>query len=272
MTWVALLKILAVGLAAGYLSGQFGIGGGIITTPAIRLILHRTAAIAIGTPLVVIIPSALTGAFNYARQGYVDRNLIGPLAASGLLGVLAGSALTAYVSPHLIMLFTAVIIFFVGIKFFFSRTAGEKERAEKHRLKSSINRRWQDKKLTGALLAGLAAGLFSGFLGLGGGLLLTPVLVYFFDSEIKQAFGTSLACVSIYALPGSFIHFLLDHVDLKLALVLTVGTIPGAFLGSKVALRAADRTLRILFGLFLIILSIYFGLSEMIGWAGLSFP
>jgi uncharacterized membrane protein YfcA len=263
MTLNVILKTIAVGLAAGYLSGQFGIGGGLITTPAIRLVLSRSAAVAIGTPLVVIIPSALTGAFNYSRRGYIHQELVLILSASGLIGVLGGSILTAYFSAHLIMLLTAVIIFLTGIRFFFS--GNEQASKEEEPLSGSADSAGPSKNVLGkAILVGLAAGVFSGFLGLGGGVILIPALVFVFKLKMKQALGTSLVCVSIFAIPGSIVHFFLRHVDLGLALLLIIGTIPGAYVGSKVALKTPEKTLSLLFGLLLVVLALYFGSSELI--------
>lgn len=258
-----ILKTIAVGLAAGYLSGQFGIGGGLITTPAIRLVLSSSAAVAIGTPLVVIIPSALTGAFNYYLRGYIHRRLVLILGVSGLIGVLAGAVLTAYFSAHLIMLLTAVIIFLAGIRFFVpgSERRGEKTKPLPDLTDGSV---LSKQVLWKALLVGLVSGIFSGFLGLGGGVILIPALVYLFKLKMKQALGTSLICISIFAVPGSIVHFFLRHVDLTLALLLIIGTVPGAYLGSKVALKTPEKVLSFLFGGLLIFLAVYFGSSELI--------
>lgn len=263
MSLLFILKTIAVGFAAGYFSGQFGVGGGLITTPAIRLILDRSAAVAIGTPLVVIIPSVLTGAVGYYRHGSVDKRLVWPLAISGLFGVISGAALTAYVSAHLIMLITAMVIFLTGLKFLVPKSDRRKEEEEDRSVNTRQSGNLSRQILVKASLAGFAAGLFSGFLGLGGGVILIPLLVYVFGQEMKKALGTSLVCISVYALPGAVVHFFLRHVDLSLALVLITGAVPGAYIGSKIALKTADKTLRLLFGLFLVILSFYFGLLEL---------
>ncbi len=77
------LVAVAIGLASGVLSGLFGIGGGIITTPAIRLLMDAPALVAVGTPLPVILPGALTGTVGFMRRGDVDVLAASILGASG---------------------------------------------------------------------------------------------------------------------------------------------------------------------------------------------
>ncbi len=105
---------LGIGFASGVLSGAFGIGGGIITTPAIHLILGAPALIAVGTPLPVIFPSALTGTITYARNGVLDTR-------AGLICGLAGSATavlgawaTRLVGGDIVLLATAALILYTA--------------------------------------------------------------------------------------------------------------------------------------------------------------
>lgn len=265
---VYVVKALLIGLLSGYLSGQFGIGGGVITTPAIRLLLQRSPLIALGTPLPVIVPTALTGAYIYNRNGLIERRLTLPLTLSGVVGVVLGSVATTLVSGHLLMLITAIIILLLGIRFLARPRPGFlREHFRFHFLRGwgttdrlPIGRHgWT----LATQLIGFGCGFFSGFLGLGGGFLLVPALALFFGLEMKQAFGTSLVVIVAYALPGSVVHHLLHHVDLRLMLFLILGVVPGAYLGAKVAIRLSESLLRLLFGLFLISIAIFFACFEI---------
>src|SRR3990170_513698 len=108
-----MIEIL-IGFLSGYFSGHFGLGGGLITTPAIRLWLGMPALIAVGTPLLVNIPTAAAGAYSYSRQGFVRRDLVPVLAISGMVGAVGGAAVTRFVSGHIILLITAVVIFLLS--------------------------------------------------------------------------------------------------------------------------------------------------------------
>lgn len=243
------MTAILIGFIAGYLSGHFGLGGGLITTPAIRLVLGYPAFIAVGTPLVANIPTALSGAYAYNRKGFVDRNIIAFLAVPGLFGSIIGAYLTRFVSGHLILLITAVVIFILGLQFPFER---------RRKMEREIGK-------LGMLAAGGAIGVFSGFLGLGGGFVLIPFLTAILGKDIKTAFGTSLAVISAITIPGAIVHYFLGHVDLLLALKLIIGVIPGALLGARVAINLPDRVLRVSFALLLMGLAVYLGYSEFAG-------
>ena len=109
-----LVVTLGIGFVSGILSGAFGIGGGIITTPAIHLILGAPALIAVGTPLPVIFPSALTGAISYTRKGVTDvrAGVICGLAGSAT-AVLGGWA-TSLVGGQVVLLATAALILYTA--------------------------------------------------------------------------------------------------------------------------------------------------------------
>jgi uncharacterized membrane protein YfcA len=81
---------------------------------------------------------------------------------------------------------------------------------------------------------------------------------------LKEALGTSLACVAILAVPGTVTHALLGHIDWLYALPLCVGVIPGAAIGSHLALRSSDRTLRLLVGTTLGVIAVFYGTSEIL--------
>ncbi len=174
------------------------------------------------------------------------------LALSGVFGVILGSLLTQFTSPHYILLIAAGIILVVGLKFVYY-IFGRQASMERNTL---LNENW-------AWLLGALAGVYSGFLGLGGGLLIVPALVLLFGEDIKQAVGTSLATIAFYALPGSVVHYFLGHVDVKLIFWLIVGLVPGAYLGANLAIKLNEKVLRVLFGLFLILTASCFAYFEI---------
>ncbi|MCL4498771.1 MAG: sulfite exporter TauE/SafE family protein, partial [Chloroflexi bacterium] len=108
----------------------------------------------------------------------------------------------------------------------------------------------------------LAAGFFSGLLGLGGGFILIPGMTGLLGRQIRTAFGTSLVALAVYAIPGSIIHYYLGHINPKIMILLIIGVIPGAYLGGRAAILIKESVLRFLFGLFLIVVALYFGFFE----------
>jgi uncharacterized protein len=249
VTPLEILLGLLSGLAAGILSGAFGVGGGIITTPAISLLLGAPAIVAVATPLPVIFPSALVGSFTYAKAGEVSFRAAKWAAGPGAFGAAIGAALTDVINAHLLLLVTAVLLGAQAVRVI---TGGDYE----------IHARGSTPGLHYAI-AGLAAGLVSGLLGVGGGIIMVPILTTVLGMPLKRALGTSLVIISALVIPGTIVHTLLGHIDWGIFLVLTIGVIPGARIGAKLALRAKDRTLRLAVGLFLIAVALLYGVEEL---------
>lgn len=245
-----LMLMLIVGFSAGILSGTFGIGGGILTTPAIRLLLGYPAQIAVGTPLLLSILPAMVAVYNYNRNKLISWDVVPAISIFGLLGVIVGAGLTAIIDARFILLITAAVILAVSTQFLRPRKSGYAERLPSSRF--------------GPYSIGTIAGLYSGFLGLGGGIVLVPMLNLWLKKDIKTSFGTSLALVVIFSIPGSLVHYLLGHVDLLLALVVSAGAVPGAYIGSYLVTRIDKEKLRFSFGLLLVIAAIYMAIFELV--------
>ncbi|MBX2906872.1 MAG: sulfite exporter TauE/SafE family protein [Taibaiella sp.] len=111
--------------------------------------------------------------------------------------------------------------------------------------------------LLGLLLVGLAAGLLSSMVGIGGGMVIVPALVFFFAFSQKMAQGTSLALllppIGIFAVIN---YYKAGYVDMKIAGILIISFIIGSYLGSKVALGLPDVVLRKIFGAFLAVIAV----------------
>ena len=95
---------------------------------------------------------------------------------------------------------------------------------------------------------GSMAGLLSGLLGIGGGVVMVPAFRSLLDLPIKRAIATSLVCVGCFAVPGTLTHAANDDIDWSFAFWLAVGVVPGAALGARAAIRADDHRLRVVFG------------------------
>jgi hypothetical protein len=240
-----------VGFLAGVLSGLFGVGGGIITTPAVNVLLGGTAIQAIATPLPVIFPTSLVGAFTYARAGEVSFRAARWAAGPGVVGAVTGALLTEHVNAHLLLLITSVIIGWTAVEMMVGRTprvAWEK----------GMTPGWKHASI------GLVAGFVSGVLGVGGGIVMVPAFTVLVGMPLKRALGTSLVVISALVVPGTIVHWALGNIDWTIFLVLTIGVVPGARLGARLALGATERTLRLAVGLFLLSIALLYGIDELV--------
>lgn len=249
--------VVAIGFAAGVLSGMFGIGGALVTTPAIRLLLGQPELIAVGTPLPVIIPTAIAGAISYARRGLADVRTGIAIGLSGAAFAVMGARATTLVGGDVVLLVTAALIFWTAGDMLYLAYRPERPAAERV-AHAERTRSWL---WVGGL--GAITGLYSGFLGLGGGFIVVPALVRFFAFPARRAVGTSLVAVSLLAIPGTIAHYLLGNVDVELTLLLTLGVVPGAILGARITALAAERRIQVGFAAMLLVTGAALALSEL---------
>jgi uncharacterized membrane protein YfcA len=264
------LAKIAVGFASGILSGMFGIGGGLITTPAIRLLLGYPALIAVGTPLPVILPGALTGAASYFRRGSADVRAGVIMGVVGSAGSVAGALLSQRAGGTVVLLATAALIGWASVDMLLqhraatveARVAGENESDES--IAAPLPPTAELKHPAGRLaMIGLLAGVYSGFLGLGGGFVIVPALTRYLKMPVKRAIGTSLVTVAVLAIPGTITHYFLGHIDPWLALLLAVGVVPGAAIGARLTQGASERVVRLSFAALLAVVGVWLAVSEI---------
>ncbi len=253
------LFIVLVGLVTGFASGAFGVGGSVVATPAVRMLLAQPSDIALGTTLPIVFPSALVGGFNYWRAGKIIPRIVAVCSLSGIAGTAIGSYATACVDTRYIMIATALVLFYLAWRS--AATALGRGSYGCPRGEGG-ERAWPAWKLAAI---GLAAGFSSGFLGVGGGVVLVPAFFFVLRLELKECLGNSLAVIAVLAIPGSIIHTLLGHVDWAIALAMVLGVMPGAWLGSFFTLRARDRRVLLLFSCFLFAIGIIFLSKEIRG-------
>jgi uncharacterized membrane protein YfcA len=251
MTPLEAILIVFVGLVAGILSGLFGIGGGTAMTPGLTALAGVVPIVAVATPLPVILPTAAVGAFTYHRAGEVDIRAAAWISLAGSGSSAVGALLTEVVNARLLLVATAALLAWQSVQILRGRsretTAGEVPIPA-----------WT---LT---LVGVAAGLLSGLLGIGGGLVIVPALAGMLGMPLKRALGTSLVAVVVLVIPGTFVHAALGNIDWAVALFLVIGSVPGARLGATTALGTKERTLRVMVGSFLALVAVAYGIEQVV--------
>ncbi len=227
---------VAIGLIAGILSGMFGVGGGILMTPALDAAVPITPIQAVATPLPVIIPTSITGAATYAKAGEVDRQAAVWMGSIGIAGAVAGALATRWVDPSLLLLLTAALLGWQAIGIIRPRARLEPGNGARHTTVARF-----------AAIGG-TAGVVSGFLGIGGGIVMVPLLSGWCRMPLKRALGTSLLTIPALVVPATIVHAALGDIDWPLVLFLTLGAVPGARIGATIALGTGERTLRTVVG------------------------
>jgi uncharacterized membrane protein YfcA len=272
--WIIVLTAI-VGFGTGVLSGMFGVGGAVISNPAIRS-LGAAPVAAIASTLPAIIPGAISGALRYRRDELVNVHVATFTAGAGVFAAVGGALLVDVVpgDGHILLLCIAALIAFSAYRLARPQRVAETEvdlaaegatdaGPQAELLRDGIVRDewWR------AGVIGVGAGLLSGLLGIGGGLLMVPAFTGWLRLPIKEALGTSLACVAVLAVPGTITHAALGNIDWLYALPLCVGIVPGARVGSSLAIRSSDRTLRSVVGGVLGSIAIVYFAAEIVSYA-----
>jgi uncharacterized membrane protein YfcA len=233
------LAFAVIGLAAGFLSGLFGVGGGILIVPALVLAARFDQKLAAGTSLAAIVPTSLVGVASYAIAGDIDLLAALLLAAGAIAGAQLGSHLLQRLPRRAIQWGFIGFILVVIVSLFLVIPSRD---ADVHIT-----------VLSGAALValGLVVGVLSGILGIGGGVVIVPMLIVLFGASDLVAKGTSLLVMVPTAISGTIGNTIRKNVDLPAAAVIGVAACTTTALGALVAGVLSPQLANILFAIFL---------------------
>jgi hypothetical protein len=255
-----IILLAAVGLLAGVLGGLIGTGGCSVMLPVIHFWMGYPAPIAIGTTLFAVIFTAISGAYGHLVRRNVDLRATLWLGGAGILGVILGSWFFVLLAAN-----AALLGLILGLAFLWPATrmiwegVARRKRPEQEGAVISGSR-W------GWAVLGFFIGVLTGLVGLGGGYALVPGLIYLFGAPVYVTMGTSLAVMIPLAVVGGGIKLAQGFVAIRSGLLLAAGTVVGAQVGAAVIKRFKPTTLKLVFGLYFLYVSLrfiagYFGLS-----------
>jgi uncharacterized protein len=250
------IKAAIIGCLTGFISAFFGIGGSSVDTPLLRLFLNLPPYVALGTPLPLTLLTAAIASFAYKREQLVNFRVALYSIIGGVPGIVVGSFITTYLSGKFLMIFTGVILLFMGIDFFYNNAIEKLFRMEHISASPPVHF---------IIGVGTIIGLLSGILANGGGIFFVPTYVVIFRMKMKEAIATSLLTVAVMSIPGMLIHYYLGHINLEIAAAIGIGVAPMAYFGAKMDIKTQSKTIKLLFGTLLITFSIYFLISQLYG-------
>ena len=255
---------LAIGVVAGVLAGMFGIGGGVVIVPALILMSGFSLVQANGTSLAaLLLPVGILAVISYYRAGLIDL-VISLFVASGLvIGVIAGSYIALSITVYILKIFYGVYMLYVAWSFLDPVSLYKKY--YKHENVSEVTKEeksHKDYKFYFFLFVGIAAGILSGMFGIGGGLVIVPVLIYFLHFNTKKAIGTSLGALLLpVTFPGVLMYYNAGQLDLVYALPVAIGLVAGAFFGARITISLSQLMVKRIYSVFLIIMALNFIIS-----------
>lgn len=235
MNTLALLGAALIGLSLGLT----GAGGSIITLPVLVYLAGVAPKEAVGLSLFIVGAAALVGALQRLRGGGIHPKAALMFALSGMIGAAGGAMLTPLVSGRVLMIIFAALMLVVAVNMIIGK-------------KDELSPGAECKPLR-CLLAGLAVGVLTGFIGVGGGFLLVPALVKFAKLPLRQATGTSLAVIAFNSAAGYLGHFGEAPPRWPLALLFAALAIAGVLAGTVLAKRLPVARLRQGFAVMVIV-------------------
>jgi uncharacterized membrane protein YfcA len=271
------LVLLAMGAAVGFLSGMFGVGGGFLITPLL-IFYNIPPAIAVATGANQVIASSFSGALAHFKRGTLDFKLGTVLLAGGIVGSTIGIyAFTLLrVLGQLDLFISLLYVVFLGlvgglmlvesINAIRRAKGGAAPTLKKpgqhnwiHRL--PLKMRFRASKLFVSVIPVLALGAGIGFLsaimGVGGGFIMVPALIYLLKVPTNVVVGTSLFQIIFVAAFSTIIHATTNQtVDIVLAFVLMLGGVAGAQYGAKAGQKLRGEQLRALLGLLVLVVAV----------------
>lgn len=267
-------KLILIGFVVGILSGMLGIGGGIILNPVL-IKMGVPSVIVVGTSISQIIGASLSGFLTYLRSNLVDVKMGLYIVAFGTIGGIFGVFTINYFKHlgnvrDLVLSVYVVYLFIMGILILIE-TVKNRGKEEEGKLKTLCDRlpiktefKVGERSILIPVFIGLLSGTLSAIMGIGGGNLVTPALMYLASYPIQMAVAISVFQMVFIASFLTFFHSLFNHgVDIALGLILLTGSSFGAVFGALIGQRLKKEYLK-LFLVFLMIVVAAYSLMQLL--------
>lgn len=262
------IGLILIGIFVGFVSGLLGVGGGFLMVP-LQYFLFTSAGIdstlamvvSVATSLAIIIPTASSGAYRHQK---VNKSIVKPgisLGIFGIIGSFCGGLVAVYIPVFALKVIFAILL--IGIALNMVRESLKEESEEED---SEKNAKLSFNIITLACV-GLAVGLLSGLLGIGGGIFIIPILTILFGFKLTKAIGTSSVYISLTAIGGVISYIIsgwgvnplplsLGYISILNWILIVIFSVPMASLGAKYAYKVPEKKLRIIFAILMIFIAV----------------
>jgi len=235
--------VVAIGIGAGFLSGMFGVGGGILVVPALVLLLKFDQRLANGTSLGAVLPISISSLVTYWSHDNVDWHMALWLAIGALGGALLGTRWIHVLPRRVLGYLFALMLVATAVRLFIPMSADGRDVIT---VVAAV----------ALVLIGLVTGTLAGLLGIGGGVVMVPAMVVFFSELNVVAKGTSVAVIIPTSIMGTWRNWKADNVDLRVAGIVGVAGIVSAIGGGIIADHMSQDLSNILFASLVLVVAI----------------
>ena len=279
------LVIVALGALTGILSGMFGVGGGFLTTP-LMIFYGIPPTVAAASAASQVTGASVSGVFAHTRRGGVDYQMGAVLVAGGIIGTGLGAMLFSLLQAlgQIDVVINILYVLLLGsIGSLMARESWKTLQAQKagvplparkrrhHPMVASLPLRWRFYRSglyispLAPLLLGVLTGTLTMLMGIGGGFVLVPAMLYILGMSANVVVGTSLFQILFVTMATTMMHSLTTKaVDIVLAVLLLIGSVSGAQIGAQLAQKVPAARLR--FVLAAIVLVVAARMALGLGW------
>ncbi len=282
---VNIAVIVALGGMVGVLSGMFGVGGGFLTTPLL-IFYGIPPTVAAASAATQVTGASVSGMMAHLRRDGVDMRMGGVLVAGGVVGSVLGAWLFEWLQglgqiDIVIALLYLVLLGTIGalmlrdalaaMRITAGRAAPVLKKRSHHPMVAALPLRW---RFYGSglyisplapFILGIATGILTILLGVGGGFIMVPAMLYILGMNSRVVVGTSLFQILFTTIAATLVHSVTTHaVDIVLAILLLIGGVVGAQAGARLAMQLPSEKLRL--GLAIIVLLVALRMGLGLGW------
>ena len=236
-----MLELTVIGAIVGLISGFFGVGGGTILVPLLLLLGFETKT-AMGISVVQMVFSSVYGSYLNNKKGTLDVKMVLFIGGGGFMGALLSGFIASLLSPRALELIFLSFAVFALVRLFIKVDAG-KEQKEKHPLL--------------LVSIGFVLGAISMTIGVGGSIVLTPILVGFLHVPLKKAISAGLFFVVFSSVSGMISHALKGNVDYTSGITIGLASLVGVYIGIHLKDRVSERLQKNLLVSFYLLVVIY---------------
>ncbi|MCX6051343.1 MAG: sulfite exporter TauE/SafE family protein [Campylobacterales bacterium] len=236
-----MIELILLGLVVGLLSGFFGIGGGTILVPLLLLLGFETK-IAIGISVVQMMFSSFYGSYLNNKKGTLDVPMVATIGVGGFMGAFLSGIITSNLSDKSLELIFLSFAIFALVRLFL--------KPKEHKEQKHVNRLI-------LLVIGIFLGAIGMAIGVGGSMILVPILVGFLHVPLKKAVSAGLFFVVFSSIAGFISHATVGHVDFKSGIIIGLASLFGVYLGIHLKDRVDVHLQRRLIVTFYVIVVTY---------------
>lgn len=279
MDIVYALEIGGVAAVAAILGSMLGLGGGVFLVPILTLFFGVDPKLAVGASAIAVVTNSVVGSTNHLKSRFTNLRLAMLLQVSAALGAIAGALYGVAADPRVIYGVFGAVLVYAAVSMVIKREAKVTAPIAGATDALDLGAAFRDPAIghdvgyipirpAAGMGVGVGAGVISGMLGVGGGVVMVPVMNLLMRVPVKAAVGTSSFMIGITSVATAFVYYARGKIDPMLVVPAIIGVFLGGQIGSRLTRRIKAQRLALIFSIILL----YLGVSLLLRAVGIKVP